>query len=297
MRLTAILLLGGLCCGCGLADGGAKTGGITPVDTEKNENANPADIPYAQRLEMPGVKGGTSLLLVKEVPVFGVNFSAEYDCALRSTRWVAYRWDAANSQELVKRKDAWAEDEDVPQGLRVTLAEHEKDDFDRGHLLSSEERLNSREANKQTFLLTNILPQYNKFNGGNYVWANMEKLCRTWREKWVEQSGGCDTMYVVKGGTIDSLEQQLVPTVHGLIVPRYFYMAFLHRSGNDYRAAAFWVEHTDGRNRTAGNNLKRHLVSIDELELRTGIDFFCNLPDYIENQVEAQSDPLEWGFE
>ena len=37
-------------------------------------------------------------------------------------------------------------------------------------------------------------------------------------------------------------------------------------------------------------------MSIDELEQRTGIDFFCNLPDDIESDVEASYAANAWGL-
>ena len=43
-------------------------------------------------------------------------------------------------------------------------------------------------------------------------------------------------------------------------------------------------------------NYGDYAISIDELEERTGIDFFCNLPDDIENVVEANATPKAWGF-
>ena len=38
------------------------------------------------------------------------------------------------------------------------------------------------------------------------------------------------------------------------------------------------------------------MISIDELERRTGIDFFCNLPDDIENTVEATVETSFWNL-
>ena len=45
-----------------------------------------------------------------------------------------------------------------------------------------------------------------------------------------------------------------------------------------------------------GDKLSKYAISIDELERRTSIDFFCNLPDDIENEVEAAFSPNAWGF-
>lgn len=42
---------------------------------------------------------------------------------------------------------------------------------------------------------------------------------------------------------------------------------------------------------------RNYAISIDELEKRTGIDFFCNLPDAIEDKVEkAFGSAVSWGL-
>ena len=52
-----------------------------------------------------------------------------------------------------------------------------------------------------------------------------------------------------------------------------------------YKALGFWVEHLNVDR--SDDPLSQYVVNIDELEAKTGIDFFCNLPDEIENQVES----------
>lgn len=276
------------------------------VEAEQgNQNSNSTQIRYSTRLEIPKLKEGANLFLVKTVPTFGVNYCAEYNTIKRSARWIAYRWDINNATDNeVGRNEKWAEDEDIPEECRVKLSDHTYDDYDRGHMLASEDRQNSKEANRQTFLMTNILPQYNKFNGTSakrsYVWVNLEKRVREFYENWTPTQNAQDTIYAVKGGTIDHEHQILEVTAKGLVVPKYFYMAFLYKSNtplpHGYKAMAFWVEHTNGRDTTKGNELKKYIVSIDQLEEYTGIDFFCNLPDDIENEVEAITDPNAWGF-
>ena len=36
------------------------------------------------------------------------------------------------------------------------------------------------------------------------------------------------------------------------------------------------------------------MITINELEQRTGYDFLCNLPDVVEEQMEATLDVTEW---
>ena len=70
-----------------------------------------------------------------------------------------------------------------------------------------------------------------------------------------------------------------------LIVPKYFYMALLMKTGSEYKAIALWVEHQKKVDTSA---VKDHAITVKELQNLTGIDFFCNLPDDIENRVEGK---------
>ena len=288
------------------ACGGNDLPSPTPSrEKQENKNANTVSTLYSSRMEIPHLKGGASQFLVKTVPEFGVNYCAEFDCNLRATRWIAYRWDIDNTVDNnVGRTEDWAEDTQIAAEYRVTLEQHRSNGYDRGHMLASEDRQNSKEANRQTFLMTNMHPQFHDFNGTNrgkeFVWYNLENRVRKFYQGWTRKANAQDTIYAVKGGTIDRQDQIMEVTPKGLIVPRYFFMAFLYKntqtSQGGYKALAFWVEHTNGTDTTTGNALAKYIISIDELERLTGIDFFCNLPDEIENVVEANAVPAAWGF-
>ena len=288
------------------ACGGNDRPSPTPsLEKQENKNANTVSTLYSSRMEIPHLKGGASQFLVKTVPEFGVNYCAEFDCNLRATRWIAYRWDIDNTVDNnVGRTEDWAEDTQIAAEYRVTLEQHRSNGYDRGHMLASEDRQNSKEANRQTFLMTNMHPQFHDFNGTNrgkeFVWYNLENRVRKFYQGWTRKANAQDTIYAVKGGTIDRQDQILEVTPKGLIVPRYFFMAFLYKntqtSQGGYKALAFWVEHTNGTDTTTGNALAKYIISIDELERLTGIDFFCNLPDEIEDVVEANAVPAAWGF-
>ena len=288
------------------ACGGNDLPSPTPSrEKQENKNANTVSTLYSSRMEIPHLKGGASQFLVKTVPEFGVNYCAEFDCNLRATRWIAYRWDIDNTVDNnVGRTEDWAEDTQIAAEYRVTLEQHRSNGYDRGHMLASEDRQNSKEANRQTFLMTNMHPQFHDFNGTNrgkeFVWYNLENRVRKFYQGWTRKANAQDTIYAVKGGTIDRQDQILEVTPKGLIVPRYFFMAFLYKntqaSQGGYKALAFWVEHTNGTDTTTGNALAKYIISIDELERLTRIDFFCNLPDEIEDVVEANAVPAAWGF-
>ena len=77
-------------------------------------------------------------------------------------------------------------------------------------------------------------------------------------------------------------------------MPKYFYMALLHynKATDTYHAIAFWTLHSNVADKN--KNFGDFAISIDELERRTGIDFFCNLPDDLEKTVEAEKDLDFW---
>ena len=149
----------------------------------------------------------------------------------------------------------------------------------------SSDRQASTDQNKQTFYISNAHPQYQKHNGG--LWNTLEDKVQSWGNNTSLR----DTLYVVKAGTIED-DQVLAPTSTGLVVPKYFYMAVLRVKNDQYKALAFWTEHTNTSITKA--NWKDYAITIDELEEKTGIDFFCNLPDDIEDEVEKNLDTGLW---
>lgn len=259
-----------------------------------NINANlKADGPEAARLEIPKLKGGVvNRFLVKKLSSGEVNFCIEWDIAKKAQRWTAFRWDNTNSGGYIKREDNFIEDTDIPEEYRTTYENYRGSGYTRGHICASADRWNSLEANRQTFLYSNMQPQLYSFNGG--IWANMEMKVRSWNTADFR-----DTLYVVKGGTIDHNSDIIEHTNTGLLVPKYFFMAILCKNkstvNEGYKAIGFYLEHRSFYEDE--KTLSPYIVSIDKLENLTGIDFFCNLPDRIENQVENNVTPAAWGFQ
>ena len=259
-----------------------------------NTNANlVADGPVAARLEIPKLKGGVvNMFLVKKLSNGDVNFCIEWDISKKAQRWTAFRWDNTNSGGYVSREDNFLEDTDIPAEYRTTYDNYRGSGYTRGHICASADRWNSLEANRQTFLYSNMQPQLYEFNGG--IWANLEMKIRSWNTADFR-----DTLYVAKGGTIDHTSDIIETTRTGLRVPKYFFMAILCKNkstvNGGYKAIGFYLEHRDDY--ADEKNLAPYIVSIDKLEQLTGIDFFCNLPDGIESQVESTVTPLAWGFQ
>ena len=295
MLLAATMLM---VAACGSDDddlGGTSGGGNNQKVLNVNKNNN-AEQPEVARLEFPRLNGGNSVVIVhKTDDAFGLNFCTEWDYGKMSQRWSCYQMynGYGGNAGRYEGNPQYPFDEDLQAieaktGIKMYWDEDlfRGSGYDHGHICPSADRQYSTQANKQTFYLTNMQPQYPKFN--QKLWAEMESRMR----KWIDNSPATDTMYVCKGGTIDD-ELNIIERVKvQLIVPKYFYMAILYKNSEGYKALAFWAlnENVD----RSKDDLKKYVISIDKLEELTGIDFFCNLPDDVENKVEAATYTQSW---
>lgn len=286
---------------CSSDDGdGEGSGDSGEVNLNKNIVTTDSAV---TRLEFPKLKGGNSVVIVHRVSdntsfdKDGVNYCVEWDCDKKSQRWSCYQLHRGYSGKHSRVIDYYPNDPNLSSEYYWDQDYFRGSGYDHGHICPSADRTYSYNANFQTFYMTNMQPQYRKFNGysnstndsGEGLWYRLEKLVRGW-----SPNNSTDTLYVCKGGTIDN-ESQIIERIQDkLIVPKYFFMACLMKNSSGYRAIGFWMEQ---KNEWATNDdLIDYAVTIDELEELTGIDFFCNLPDETENSVESKCSLKAWGL-
>lgn len=269
-----------------------------------NKNANVVTTDKTVlRLEFPALKKtGRQQIIVHRLSNTDydkdrVNFCTEWDCDKKSQRWSCYqlhrgfsgnhsRTGSFTADPALSEGDYWAE---------YTYFQG----FDRGHICPSADRTFSKEANDQTFYMSNMQPQYHAFNGfdsknnkNKGLWLRMEQQLQT----WAGNLGPKDTIFVCKGGTIDD-EKNIIKRIDGkLIVPKYFFTAVLRKyyinGKHEYIALGYWCDQTNSYR--TNETIKQHCMSIEKLEQLTGIDFFCNLPDDIEAKVEKNYNESSW---
>lgn len=212
------------------------------------------------------------------------NYSFLWDRDNLVSHWVAYPLNKGLIGNGT-RTDAWSYDPKVPREDQPRLDWAYDGGYDRGHQLPSADRL-TRAANQQTFYFTNMTPQIGRrFNQG--IWANLETKVRS-------VAIACDTLYVVTGCIVDgSTSVAYDNDGRAVTVPVAYYKALLRYSSSSaagisgYSAAAFYLEH---RGYSETNVSEDMMMSIDELEEITGLDFFANLPGKI---GDAQADRIE----
>lgn len=214
-----------------------------------------------------------------------LNYSLEYNYAAHHSRWVAFTFYDKTAEVNTTRSNKWAIDPFLPEWTD-NFSDYSGSGFDRGHLVASSDRLYSVSANEQTFYFSNMSPQVPNLNSG--IWNDLERKVQSWGKL----SAIRDTLYVVKGGTIrdDQIMDQTIGD-NKIVIPKYYYMALLAQKGDTYKSIAFLIEH---KSYNPPYDLTKHVMSVEELEEKTGIDFFHNLPDSIENVVEKQKNISDW---
>lgn len=249
---------------------------------------------YASMLEIPALKGGSMNQFIthttkrngKDYPTYSLEYSYKY----KHSYWIAYRFDNTTGGN-VGRNEAYKPDPELPSQYAAKHNDYTNSGYTRGHLCASSDRQYSKEANQQTFYMSNISPQSgNGFNQSGSAWNTGEDKVQAWG---YNISRSTDTLYVVKGGTIE--EGMIKGYIKNEIaIPKYFFMAVLFRSGDNYKAIGFYMPHENLKDDPDKKDPKKYLMSIDALEQETGIDFFHNLPDNIENTVEATYNVNDW---
>ncbi len=290
-----------------------------PLVPDKNENENVAQEGQAYVTDYSMPRLDPNHYYVEHAVTLDnhslLNYALEWNADKKHTAWVAFSFDQTTSATNVKRTDAWEVDPSLPVEMQTTESMHKSDGFDKGHLVASYDRVYATKANEQTFYYSNMSPQLNSFNGG--FWASFEGLVQRWA-----RSNRYEKLYVAKGGTLNQLlvnftgtkkgADGILPTTdgkgftkHGLACPKYYFMAVLAYKGGDasaessYQAMGFWMEHRDDYgyeyDRFAPSSvMKLYALSIDELEQKAELDFFCNLPDHLETSIERAYHENDW---
>lgn len=194
------------------------------------------------------------------------------------------------------RIDTFRADPAVPADwYRVTHVDYTGSGFDRGHMVPNADRdpETSTPINQATFLMSNMIPQAPDNNQG--PWANLENYLRTLlpaNEIYIV-AGGAGT-----GGTGSNESKTTIANGKVTVPARTWKVALVipKQNGDDVsrvnaaaRTIAVNMPNVQGirTNPNNPNDWQNYLVSIDQVEALTGYDFFSNLPDAVENSIEA----------
>lgn len=202
------------------------------------------------------------------------NYSFYWNYDEHLSFWVAYPLNpslyAGNNFDY-----AWGLDPLLPRELQPNLTNNSYGGgWTRGHMLPRADRQGSQAKVASTCYPTNLTPQDWDHNGG--IWVKLESQVRAY-------ASTADTLYVVTGCVVDG-SNTYTGTSSGfkVRVPSAYFKALLYYGPNGnasatgrYMAAGFYVPHSK---EVANNSFYDYIMPISQLEQKTGIDFFVNLP-------------------
>lgn len=196
--------------------------------------------------------------------------------------WVIYQITAIKDNATPhKRPQTFSTDW---RGLtRISHHDYTRSGFDRGHMAPNYaiSRLYGKQAQLDTFLMTNITPQRPNLN--QKVWQRLEAVEVDYFTKLHGR------VWVITGPVFSNPLNRLKSSWK-VEIPEAFYKIYAAETGSEIKMLAFLVPQT-----VRGNEpLTDFIVSVDTIEELTGLDFFHELEDPLEDKLEAVINPKPW---
>ena len=199
---------------------------------------------------------------------------------LRHPVWVAYHVPKEEKYfDIAQNRPNFIKDGAVR--LAPPSGSYTGSSYDRGHMVPNY-AIATRfgvDAQRQTFLTSNIVPQKPELNRG--VWRDIEhRIADFWTQIYGE-------IWVIVG-CIPSASNEIHGT--GIDIPEAFYQVVVAQVGYDVRAfAVIFPQETP-----MGEYPARGLISIDDLEELTGLDFLPELASFLQTPLEAELPSRVW---
>ena len=258
-----------------------RTISILPGLTLTPEARRPAPVSNNPNLAMGNPSAATTdasnannYLLVKD------QYVMSYNRDFKTPNWVSWQLDT-DWLGSSGRTGAFSPDESLPASFpRATPGDYKGSGFDRGHNVPSGDRTRSREDNEATFQMSNIAPQTPDNNQG--PWEKLESYARDLAKQGKE-------LYIIAGR--DGKRGEIGD---GVSVPGDFWkvIVVLPQKGmgvSDVNANTQVIAvEMPNVNGIRNDDWRKYITTVDEIERQTGFDLLSNLPDNIENSVEAK---------
>lgn len=241
-------------------------------EPERESGNNSTDFSKAKDFNLPAIGSNDQIVRHRR---YTLRYREQYEQA----DWVAYKLTGDEARAYLSRDgNKFVPDPLVKTGS-ATHADYTRSGYDRGHLAPAGDFNTSPDDKQETFYMSNISPQVGDFNRG--IWNDLEQKFRQWAERDEE-------LYVVTGPVLKSG----LPTIgkyNEIAVPEMYYKIALCLTDNQPRMIGFLL-----KNEFSSENLKTFVVSVDEIERLTGIDFFPRIPDAMEKKLESSTTTKGW---
>ncbi|MDD6784446.1 MAG: DNA/RNA non-specific endonuclease [Prevotellaceae bacterium] len=214
------------------------------------------------------------IMLVRE------GYTSSYNPFTRQPNYVCWTLTTTRLNGNAKRDNVFREDPDLDDKIKSTLDDYKNSGFSRGHMCPAADNKWSKNAMRESFYLSNICPQTQSLNGGD--WEDLESACRD----WVEDRG--ITLHIVCGPLFDSDKPRRLKK--HVAVPSGFFKAIICLDKGNEKGIAFIYQNNTDRSRPMSN----YVCTIDSVEKLSGFDLFHNVAAKTQRRIERQANLNDW---
>ena len=201
-------------------------------------------------------------------------YAAGYNYDYKVSEWVSYRMTAQSAQGSVARKDAFAEDKEIPVAYRATLSDYKGSGYDRGHQAPAADMKSTKTTMQQSFLLSNMTPQFGKLN--QRAWKVLEDKVNKWAISRKD-------VQVITGPIFTGSEESIG---QGVTIPSAYYKIVMDPA--KLQAIAFIMPQED----IPTDKIANYRVSVREVEEQPHLNFFSDMPEEQQETLEARVSPM-----
>ena len=186
--------------------------------------------------------------------------------------WVHYKLNIEMLKGKTPRKNSFKSDKLVST-KSAALSDYKNSGYDRGHLAPAGDMKLSKVSMSESFYMSNMSPQKASFNRG--IWNTLENQVRLRAKK--------SELYISTGGVLNSKKLKRIGS-NKVSVPDQFYKIIY--DAKNQKMFAYLMP-----NRKL-ESLEKYVVTVDLIEALTGIDFYHQLDDDLENKLESTKNNL-----
>ena len=208
-----------------------------------------------------------------------ISYNENYEQA----RWVAYTLTRQHlNDSKVARPDYFNEDMSIRTGS-ASFYDYKNSGYTKGHMVPAADRAYSIEAIEETFLMSNMTPQDYYFNAG--IWRELEEQTRDWARSF-------GALIIVCGPIFPDRNVQRIGE-NKVAIPDSFFKVILDATNPEIKGIGFIIP-----NQISTRPLADFARSIDQIEEKTGLDFFHELfTNKLELEIEQNLDLDKWPFD
>lgn len=231
---------------------------VPPVASTAQVDSCADKLPYGapEVVGSPGADLGALRMVCRTGYVLG------HSAVTRTPLWVAEHLTADAIGGHEPRTNEFLEDPEIPQQERAWLKDYRGSGYDRGHMAPAADFSRSAEQMRESFYLSNMVPQDGENNRG--PWAQLEAHVRSLTRKATD-------LYAVTGPVFPGKPFTTTPSGRVGVPERLYKLALDAKTG---RLGAWLLPNAE----VPKDGWNRYCTSGAEVEKATGLKFFPNLP-------------------